>query len=92
MIVKQKPLTRTESITFEYFLTREIEKSTSQKQCLNWIAQNFDFLHGAKGIQNASKFYFKKNLENLNENEMEILVKMLDNPVKNNPLRKKNFR
>ena len=91
MIVKQKPLTRTESITFEYFLTREIEKNTSQKQCLNWITQNFDFLYGAKGIENASEFYFEKNLSNLNEKEMDILVKMLDNPLKYNPL-KKNFR
>lgn len=90
--VRKNHQSRIKNLLFEYFLTKKIEKNTTQKQCLDWTTRNFNFLYKTKGIENASNFYFKKNLENLNENEMEILVKMLDNPVKNNPLRKKNFR
>ena len=55
---------RTENLTFQYFLTNEIEKNSSQEQCLNWTAEHSDFLYGAKGIENASKFYFKKIFKN----------------------------
>lgn len=88
-IVKKQNNNRTENLTFEYFLTLEIEKNTNQKQCLSWSVQNFDFLYRNKGIENASNFYFKKDLQKLNANELETLIKILDNPTKNNPLRKK---
>ena len=91
-IVKKNQLSRFKYLTFEYFLIRKIEKNTSQLQCLNWTARKYNFLYGIKGIENASLFYFNKKIENLPQNEMEILIKMMENPVKNNPKRKKNFR
>lgn len=79
---------RFEHLTFEYFLTRKIEKMASQKQCLNQLAQNFDFVYGARGIENAAQYYFEKHLDNLSEQELETLVKMMRNPVLYNPKRK----
>ncbi|WP_161802553.1 transglycosylase domain-containing protein [Riemerella anatipestifer] len=87
IIVKLQNTTRLESLTFEYFLTRDIEKNTTQRQCLNWNVQNYDFLYNVRGIENASIFYYKKELKNLNEKELEILIKMYKNPFKYNPLR-----
>ena len=87
-IVKKSNKNRIENLSFEYFLTREIEKNTTQKQCLNWNVENFDFMYNTNGIESASKFYFQKKLQNLSSQEIETLIKMLENPVKNNPLRK----
>lgn len=89
-LVKQQNTTRIENLTFENFLTWEIEKHTDQKQCLNWNARNFDFLYRATGVDSASRFYFKKDLDKLNRNETETLIKMFKNPVLYNPLRKLN--
>ena len=88
MIVKKQNNNRFQNLTFEYFLTREIEKNTNQKQCLNWNVQNADLLYGNKGIENASTFYYKTELENLDTKDLENLILMLESPLKYNPLRK----
>ena len=38
-----------------------IEKETTQKECFNWIAANYDFLNNAIGVNEASFFILKKN-------------------------------
>lgn len=65
----------------------KIEKQTNQKQCLNWRAKNFDFLYGANGINVASQTYYEKELDELSQEEMRTLVKMLENPMVHNPMR-----
>lgn len=86
--VKRQRLNRRENLTFEYFLTKEIERNTTQRQCITWTAQEFNFLYRTKGIEQASEFYFKKNVTNLDKDQLNTLIRMMENPVKNNPLRK----
>ena len=87
-IVKKQQLNRRENLIFGYFLTKKIEKNTTQKQCLTWTANQFDFLYNIKGIENASEFYFRKKIRNLDADQLLTLIRMMENPVKNNPLRK----
>jgi len=67
----------------------KIEREFSNDQCLKFQFLNADYLSGNKGIKDAAKFYFKKNLEQLNEEEKLILIVMLDNPTLYNPIRRK---
>lgn len=85
--VKKQNNNRLENLSFAYFLTLKIEKELSQEQCLSYLSRKFDFLYGNKGIEAASKFYFKKEVENLNPEELETLIQMCKNPVLYNPLR-----
>lgn len=80
---------RLENLSFTYFLTLRIERNLSQIQCLNHIAKNSDFMYRNIGIEKASKFYFKTDIENLDSKQMEILIKMINNPALYNPLRQK---
>ena len=67
----------------------KIEREFSKNQCLKFQFLNADYLFGNKGIKDAAKFYFKKDLEKLNEDEKLVLVVMLDNPSLYNPIRRK---
>lgn len=87
--VKNQNKNRLENLSFEYFLTLELERNLSHTKCLNHIAKKFDFVYGNIGIEKASEFYFKTDIENLDSKQMEILVKMIKNPALYNPLRQK---
>jgi hypothetical protein len=70
-----------------YVLAWKLEKELSQRQCLNYLVSNFDFLYQNIGIEKASHFYFSNNLADLNSDQMKILVLMLENPLVYNPKR-----
>jgi len=72
-------------------LAWKIEKRTSQRECLNWLTENYDFLNNAKGIKEASKLYFKKSIEELSERELASLVIMLENSSLYNPFRRQKL-
>lgn len=72
----------------QIMLTFYIEDKTTQKECLNFYAQDFDFLYKNVGVERASLFYFEKELENLNDREMMSLIVMMKNPSLYNPIRK----
>lgn len=67
----------------------KIEREFSKNQCLKFQFLNADYLFGNKGIKDAAKFYFEKDLEKLNKDEKLVLVVMLDNPSLYNPIRRK---
>lgn len=67
----------------------KIEREFSKDECLKFQFLNEDYLFRNKGIKDAAKFYFKKDLEELNEEEKLVLVVMLDNPSLYNPIRRK---
>lgn len=67
----------------------EIERKTEPKQRLNWLMQHFDFLYGNIGANEASRFYFDKELGELNSDELHQIVLMIQNPTKYNPKREK---
>lgn len=70
-----------------FILANRLEKEFSQEQCLAYLTSKFDFSYGINGISNASHFYFKKNLKDLKELEMQTLVLMLRNPILFNPIK-----
>jgi len=57
-----------------------LDKSTSPKKCLDFYLSRFDFLNMAIGIQEACKLYYKKDLNELSENEILELCVMTLNP------------
>lgn len=78
----------TSIIQNRYALALKIERQFSQQECLNYIASHCDMLYGNSGVFEASEFYYKKSLRILNVSQTDTMVKMLENPILYNPLRK----
>jgi penicillin-binding protein 1A len=76
------------SLTKSLYL-RKIEREFTHDDCLKFELMHTDFLHGKIGIKEASKFYFNKTLDQLNEEEKIMFIVMLENPSLYNPLRRK---
>jgi len=70
-----------------YILASKLEKSFTQEECLSYLSSIRTFTFGNRGIENASSFYFKKNLKELNKREMQTLILMIENPIRYNPIR-----
>jgi membrane carboxypeptidase/penicillin-binding protein PbpC len=69
-------------------LATKIEKETSSKQQLNFMLKRTDFVNGQIGVENAANFYFKKELIELNQEEIATLIVMTRNPSLYNPARR----
>ena len=66
---------------------RKLENEFSNENLIKYQFENADYLYGNKGVRSASKFYFDKNLSELNKDEKLTLIFMLDNPSLYNPKR-----
>lgn len=71
----------------KYVYNYKLENSLSQEQCFNYWINHYDFLYNKSGVKEASKFYFQKPVEKLNEDEIISLLIQLINPSLNNPRR-----
>lgn len=71
----------------EIILGWKLEKQFTQRECLNYVVQEFDYVYGQVGIKNAAKFYFEKEINQLNTKEYQTLIVMLQNPSIYNPKR-----
>ena len=69
----------------------KLENNTTQRQCLNWIIKETDFGYGTTGMDSAAKYFFKKELSELNDREIATLVVMLKNTSLFNPIRRKKL-
>lgn len=58
----------------------EVNKMFGGKKCLDFALQNADFTNGIKGIKLASKKYFGKEINELNENEVLDMLIIYKNP------------
>lgn len=76
------------SLTKKIYLLK-IEKEFSNNECLKFQLLNYDFGNNNIGLKNASKFYFGKTIDKLNEDEIITIVIMLDNSGLYNPVRNK---
>ena len=65
-----------------------LDKDVSPKKCLDFYLGKFDFLYSAIGIQNASQFYYQKDLDQLSDDEMVELSVMTLNPSFYNKIRR----
>lgn len=70
-----------------YFLASKLEKNFSQEECLSYLSSIRDFTYENRGIENASLFFFNKEINKLTKEEMQTLVLMMENPIKYNPKR-----
>ena len=72
----------------ELSLATKIDKEISAKEQLNFIVQETNFAKDQIGLKSAAKFYFNKEVKELNSLEMAKLVVMLRNPSFFNPKRR----
>ena len=88
---KSNSFDKRRSKLLEISLSWEIESGTTQKECLNWVMEKFDFSSQTNGIRQASQFYFEKEISELNDRELASLVIMTNNPSLYNPFRRKEL-
>lgn len=67
----------------------KIKQEFSQNECLKFVLVNYDFGYKNIGVKAASKFYFNKNIKELDEKEKVTLIAMLKNSSLYNPIRNK---
>jgi hypothetical protein len=75
----------------EIIYTNKIEKTFTQENCLTFLFSSYDFSRESKGVEEASKYFFNKNIEDLNQSEKINLVLMVDNSALYNPFRNKSL-
>lgn len=71
----------------EWVVAVSLEKRYTKEEIITLYFNKFDFLYNANGIEMASKIYFNKTTKQLTLPEAAMFVAMLENPVKNNPMR-----
>lgn len=71
----------------EWVVAVSLEKRYTKEEIVKLYFNKFDFLYNANGIEMASRIYFNKSTNELTLPEAAMFVAMLENPVKNNPMR-----
>lgn len=71
----------------EWVVAVSLEKRYTKEEIVTLYFNKFDFLYNANGIEMASRIYFNKSTTQLTLPEAAMFVAMLENPVKNNPMR-----
>lgn len=71
---------------YEFFCTREIERRFSKDEILSLYLNSIYLGHHNYGIENASRFYFKKVVFDLDIFDVSLLVGMIPNPARFSPL------
>lgn len=87
-IPKMKDRVFINRVKIELSLAMKIDRETLQKEQLNYLLNDLDFVNGQIGVKNASKFYFEKEITELTENEIASLIVMTRNPAFYNPKRR----
>ena len=71
----------------EWITAARLEKAYTKDEIMAMYLNKFEFINGAHGIQAAAQTYFNKNQDALDVEESALLVGMLKNPSRYNPLR-----
>lgn len=71
----------------EWVVAVSLEKRYTKEEIITLYFNKFDFLHNANGIELASRIYFNKSTKDLTLSEAATFVAMLENPVRNNPMK-----
>ncbi len=75
-------------IKFKEWITAvKLERRYTKEEIIAMYLNKFEFINGAHGIHSASEIYFGKDQKDLNTEEAALLVGMLKNPARYNPLR-----
>lgn len=79
------PFANNKPFLYDWIISFEIEDRFSQKRCLDYVMFTEYFGKDVNGIKNASQFYYKKDLEDLNEKEILELSVIRIAPNRYNP-------
>jgi len=71
---------------FELFCSMEIEKKFKKDEIINLYLNSIYFGHSNYGIEDAAKFYFNKDIFDLNLFEASLLISIIPNPTHYSPL------
>ena len=71
----------------EWTIAVQFEKRYTKEEILAMYLNKFEFINGAHGIQAAAQTYFGKSQDKLDVDEAAVLVGMLQNPSRFNPMR-----
>lgn len=63
-----------------YVLAWKLEDATSQKQCLNWVLDNYQFSVEFKGIKDIARYYFVKEVQYLTDKEIKDIIQLMKKP------------
>lgn len=85
--VSQNKIQRAFQKLKEWVVAVSLEKRYTKEEIITLYFNKFDFLYNANGIEMASRIYFNKPTSQLTLPEAAMFVAMLENPVKNNPMR-----
>ena len=85
--VSQNKIQRAFQKLKEWVVAVSLEKRYTKEEIITLYFNKFDFLYNANGIEMASRIYFNKPTSQLTLPEEAMFVAMLENPVKNNPIR-----
>ncbi len=71
----------------EWITAVKLERSYTKEEIIAMYLNQFNFVNNAYGIQSAADIYFGKKPKDLNIEESAMLVGMLQNPSRYNPMR-----
>ncbi|MEL6388640.1 MAG: transglycosylase domain-containing protein [Bacteroidota bacterium] len=71
----------------EWITAVRLERRYTKEEIIAMYLNKFEFINGAHGIQSASQIYFDKDQRELSITESAVLVGMLKNPARFNPVR-----
>ena len=63
-----------------YVLAWKLEEETTQKECLNWVLENYKFDLYIHGINEVANFYYKKEVSKLSERELKDIIALMRKP------------
>ncbi|RKN80923.1 transglycosylase domain-containing protein [Ulvibacterium marinum] len=63
-----------------YTLAWKLEEETTQKECLNWVLENYKFDLYIHGIQEVANFYFRKGVSELSDRELSDVIALMKEP------------
>ena len=63
-----------------YALAWKLEEETTQRECLNWVMENYKFDLYIHGIEEVANFYFRKGVSELSERELNDIIALMNKP------------
>lgn len=63
-----------------YTLAWKLEEEATQKECLNWVLENYKFDLFIHGIEEVANFYFKKGISELSDRELSDIIALMEKP------------
>jgi monofunctional glycosyltransferase len=75
----------------EYLITRRLEKRLSKNRIFDLYLNVIEFGPGIFGVQAATRHFFKKNVNQLNLEEMVRLTAVIPKPLKEKPTRNSSW-